>query len=141
MGGQGSGRRPRPPKNFGTASVEPPEDFDPVALAEWQRVTEELGERGQLTAASVSAVTVHCRAVSRFEAASLRVAADGLVVTSARSGLARRHPALAIAEAAGREIQRFVNLYGLVYQPAPVPKDDFDDDYNPSHPFAWAGQG
>jgi P27 family predicted phage terminase small subunit len=141
VGGQGSGRRPRPPQYFGAVSVEAPEDFDAVALAEWERVTEELGERGQLTAASVSAITVHCRCVSRFEAASLRVAADGLVQTSARSGLARRHPALAIVENCGRDIQRFVSTYGLVYQPAPVPKDDFEDGYDPSNPFAWAGRG
>jgi P27 family predicted phage terminase small subunit len=132
MGGQGSGRRPRQAKTFG-AVLEAPQDFDEVALAEWQRVTDELGERGQLTAASLSAVKVHCRAVSRFEDASLRVAADGLVVTSARSGLARRHPALAIVESCGRDIQRFVSLYGLLHPPAPAPapETDHDNRYNP----------
>jgi P27 family predicted phage terminase small subunit len=140
MGGQGSGRRPRTAKNFGPVRVDPPQDFDAVALAEWERVIDELGERGQLTAASVSAVRVHCRCVSRFEDASLRVAADGLVVTSARSGLARRHPALAIVESCGRDIQRFVSLYGLVLPPAPVEADEDCDDAA-YQPFAWAGRG
>ena len=136
MGGQGSGRRPRQAKNFGAVLTDPPDSFDAVALAEWERVTDELGERGQLTAASVSALQVHCRAVSRFEDASLRVAADGLVVTSARSGLARRHPALAIVESCGRDIQRFTSLYGLMHPPAPAPPPENDHD-DRDNPFNW----
>lgn len=110
--GRDSGGRPvKPTPSFVRLPPEPPDWLSPVARAEWDRVLPEL-QRLQLTKPlDAAALTAYCLCWARLVEAQRLIDAEGVLGTSAQGR--HRHPAVAVVEAAAKELRTWCQEFGL----------------------------
>jgi P27 family predicted phage terminase small subunit len=142
--GRGNGRdsmgRPIPqvPK-FNRGAPDPPPWLDPEAAALWARVAPSLERLDLIKDEDAESFATYCTAWSRFVAAVKTYQREGLTATNPSSGRISTHPAVHVAMAAGRDLLRYAQEFGLtpaaeiaLARPA-APESDGDD------PFRWKG--
>lgn len=110
-GRDSGGRKVNLPPGFVRLPPEPPEILDGDALAEWQRVVPEL-QRLQLTKPiDAASLTAYCLTWQRLCDAQRVVAEEGLLAVNSQGR--GRHPAVAIVEAASKELRAWAAEFGL----------------------------
>lgn len=135
--GRDSGGRPvAPVPGFVRLPPEPPGFLEGEALDEWNRVVPEL-QRLQLTkpidAASLAA---YCLSWQRFAEAQQMINKDGLIHTNSQGRV--RHPAVAIVEAASKELRAWAHEFGLTPS-AEANVAGREDDDGEANPFSNTG--
>jgi P27 family predicted phage terminase small subunit len=135
--GRGNGKdsigRPIPaPPPFERAAPEPPAWLEAEALKVWERVAPALDRLDLLKDEDREAFAAYCTAWARFVDAVGTYQADGLTIEMPPSGRVVAHPAVKIAEAAGRDLLRYAQEFGLTpsaeINVAKPPVSDAGDD-------------
>lgn len=135
--GRDSGGRmvPKVP-GFVRLPPEPPEFLEGEARDEWERVLPEL-QRLQLTKTiEAASLAAYCLAWQRFSDAQRIINDEGLLHENSQGRV--RHPAVAIVEAASKELRAWANEFGLT----PAAESNVacqEDDGGESNPFAGSG--
>jgi P27 family predicted phage terminase small subunit len=122
------GSRPRDRSRTGpapTATSGPPEIHplvagDPVALAEWHKVTGLLEARGMLAPIFGPIIALYCTSFSRWREAEDLVRRDGMTVTI--RGELKTHPAVRISRSEVAFMQRCLKELGLTPGSRVAPK-------------------
>lgn len=136
--GRDSGGRkvPESPKFIRQAS-DAPDWLDAEALAEWRRVAPTLERLDLLKPEDRALLSAYCETWSVYVAAVQRVRAEGLTITSPKSGVVHRNPAVTVAETARMHLLRLASEFGLTpaaeQRLAVAPGDD-GDGLNPFAP-------
>jgi P27 family predicted phage terminase small subunit len=118
---------------FARGVPEPPGWLEPEAEKLWRRDAPTLDSLELLKPEDGEAFATYCTAWARLVDAVGTYQAEGLTITTAPHGRIVAHPAVKIAEAAGRDLFRFAQQFGLtpaaeinLAKPAkPDPEDDF----------------
>jgi P27 family predicted phage terminase small subunit len=118
---------------FDRCAPEPPGWLEPEALKLWQRVAPSLDRLDLLKDEDRETFAVYCTAWSRFVDAASTCQLEGLTITTQPHGRVVAHPAVKIAEAAGRDLLRFAQEFGLtpaaeISLAKPVKPPTSDDD-------------
>lgn len=105
--GRDSGGRkvPESPK-FIRQAPDAPDWLDAEALAEWRRVAPTLERLDLLKPEDRALLSAYCETWSVYVAAVQRVRAEGLTITSPKSGVVHRNPAVTVAETARMHLLR-----------------------------------
>lgn len=110
---------------------------DAEALAEWRRVAPTLERLDLLKPEDRALLSAYCETWSVYVAAVQRVRAEGLTITSPKSGVVHRNPAVTVAETARMHLLRLASEFGLTpaaeQRLAVAPGDD-GDGLNPFAP-------
>lgn len=136
--GRDSGGRkvPESPK-FIHQAPDAPDWLDAEALAEWRRVAPTLERLDLLKPEDRALLSAYCETWSVYVAAVQRVRAEGLTITSPKSGVVHRNPAVTVAETARMHLLRLASEFGLTpaaeQRLAVAPGDD-GDGLNPFAP-------
>lgn len=136
--GRDSGGRkvPEAPK-FIRQAPDAPDWLDAEALAEWRRVAPTLERLDLLKPEDRALLSAYCETWSVYVAAVQRVRAEGLTITSPKSGVVHRNPAVTVAETARMHLLRLASEFGLTpaaeQRLAVAPGDD-GDGLNPFAP-------
>ncbi|MCB5343935.1 phage terminase small subunit P27 family [Mycobacterium tuberculosis] len=136
--GRDSGGRkvPESPK-FICQAPDAPDWLDAEALAEWRRVAPTLERLDLLKPEDRALLSAYCETWSVYVAAVQRVRAEGLTITSPKSGVVHRNPAVTVAETARMHLLRLASEFGLTpaaeQRLAVAPGDD-GDGLNPFAP-------
>lgn len=137
-GRDSGGREVTPTPAFRRLPPQPPEFLFGDALEEWQRVVPELQRLGLTKAVDAASLSAYCLAWQRLCQAQ-RVIQEGseLGLLAVNSQGLTRHPAVAIAEAASKELRAWAHEFGLT--PAAeanlvTPEADLDEQ----NPFSGA---
>lgn len=136
--GRDSGGRkvPESPK-FIRQAPDAPDWLDAEALAEWRRVAPTLERLDLLKPEDRALLSAYCETWSVYVAAVQRVRAEGLTITSPKSGVVHRNPAVTVAETARMHLLRLASEFGLTpaaeQRLAVAPGDD-GDGLNPFAP-------
>jgi P27 family predicted phage terminase small subunit len=88
-----------------------PEWLPPVAREEWDRIVPELARLELLKVADRAALTAYCLAWDRLVQAQKQITADGVLGTNSQGVV--RHPAVAVVEAASKELRSWAAEFGL----------------------------
>lgn len=94
---------------------EPPGEWaksNPVALAEWERLTPHLYTLGLLTAVDRAVIVAYCEAWSRLRQAEAEIAENGLLVETT-NGNVIQSPAVGIANTAFKNMLTAATEFGL----------------------------
>lgn len=97
---------------FDRGIPEPPDWLDAEAADVWRQVTPTLDRLDLLKRDDRQTLAAYCSAWSRFAAATQEYQREGVTITG-DSGMPRIHPAVKVAEAAGRDLFRFAQDFGL----------------------------
>lgn len=134
--GRDSGGRPvKPAPGFKRLPPSPPPIITGEALDEWHRVVAELSRLGVLKQIDGAGLAAYCLAWQRLVEAQKLVAEAGLLAETSQ-GLGR-HPAVAVAEAASKELRAWAHEFGLTPSAEAnlvVPESSGDGDDNPFDP-------
>lgn len=141
-GRDSGGRKVATPPGFTRLPPEPPEWLPDEARAEWQRVVPELQRLHLTKPVDRAALAAYCLTWDRFVAAQKELTANGSVLGRNSQGVVR-HPAVAVIEAASKELRAWAVEFGLTPSAEqrvarPEAGGDGDGDANP---FAEAGTG
>lgn len=110
--GRDSGGRPvKEPPPFKRLPPEPPEWLPVEAAAEWRRVVPELARLELVKEIDRASLTAYCLTWDRLVTAQRQIADDGLLHTNSQGRT--RHPAVAIVEAASKELRAWAAEFGL----------------------------
>ena len=91
----------------------PPTWLSPVAKAEWKRVTRDLARLGIIhPVLDVTILACYCSTYSLWRDATAQVTAEGMTYKT-DAGLVKRHPGVAIAAQAARDLLSFGAELGL----------------------------
>jgi P27 family predicted phage terminase small subunit len=132
-GGRDQAGAPIPvPPAFDRGAPEPPAWLEAEALKVWTRVAPSLDRLDLLKDEDREAFAAYCTAWARFVDAVGTYQAEGLTIAMPPSGRVVAHPAVRVAESAGRDLLRFAQEFGLtpsaeinLAKPAkPVSSDD-----------------
>lgn len=114
-GRDSGGRAVKPPPAFVRLPPEPPEILDEKAHAEaravWERVVPELSRLGLVKEIDAEALAAYCLTWERFVLAQRAIDEDGLFATTSQ-GIGR-HPAVAILDAASKDLRAWASEFGL----------------------------
>lgn len=112
--GRDSGGRPIPevPK-FDRGAPDSPDWLADEARAVWDRVAPSLESLDLLKPDDREVFAAYCTAWARFAEAVRLYQSEGLTVRNPQSGRISAHPAVSIAESAGRDLLRFAQDFGL----------------------------
>jgi len=113
--------RLRPEIDVQLVSAVPSEGLDPIAQAEWHRITEEMSANGLITALDSAVLSGYCVNYSRWKRAEAAIAQEGEVIYVTTYDTHRnpvsekpmRNPQLQISESAQRLMSRFADQLGL----------------------------
>lgn len=132
--GRDSGGRPVvEAPSFVRLPPEPPEILWGDALEEWQRVVPELQRLKLTKPIDAAALTAYCLAWQRLCQAQRVIDEEGLLAVNSQGRT--RHPAVAIVEAASKELRAWAAEFGLTPSAETrVSKPEGDD--GESNPFA-----
>jgi P27 family predicted phage terminase small subunit len=113
---------------------EPPYFLEGEALAEWNRIVPELARLELLKPVDSAALTAYCLAWQRLVDAHALVASEGLLSHNSQGRV--RHPAVAVIEAASKDLRAWCSEFGLTPSAEnrvtrPEPSDGTDEN-----PFA-----
>jgi P27 family predicted phage terminase small subunit len=97
---------------FELAIPRPPRHLDPVAKAEWRRVSRELFDAGLLTRVDRAALAAYCQAWSTWVDAVKRLREEGQTIISDK-GYVYQHPLVAIRDKAVEQMRRFMVEFGM----------------------------
>lgn len=132
----GGQKVPESPK-FIRQAPDAPDWLDAEALAEWRRVAPTLERLDLLKPEDRALLSAYCETWSVYVAAVQRVRAEGLTITSPKSGVVHRNPAVTVAETARMHLLRLASEFGLTpaaeQRLAVAPGDD-GDGLNPFAP-------
>lgn len=131
------GRKVTPPPAFRRLPPEAPDWLPDEARAEWERVIPEL-QRLQLTKPlDRAALTAYCLTWDRLVTAQREVTSCGSVLGQNSQGIVR-HPAVAVVEAASKELRAWAAEFGLTpAAESKISKPEADD--GDSNPFGGDG--
>jgi P27 family predicted phage terminase small subunit len=130
-GRDAGGRKVEPAPPYVRSAPEPPEWLPAEALAEWRRVVPEMQRLRMLKKADRAALTAYVCTWDRLVQAQAMVNTEGVLAINSQGRV--RHPAVAIVEAAAKELRAWAQEFGLTptaegrMQLPPV-DDDLDDD-------------
>ncbi len=106
-----SADEPEPP--MVEADTLPPEWLSPEAREHWPEVAKHLRDAKILTVMDVTALSLYCEAFARWRAAQAEVAANGMIVYSAKSGFPVQSPYVSIANAAWAQMLKILVEFGM----------------------------
>lgn len=133
-GRDSGGREVKPPPPFKRLAPEPPDFLAGEALDEWRRVVPEL-QRLELTKPlDRASLTAYCLTWQRLCQAQLEVARDGVLSTNSQGVV--RHPAVAVVEAASKELRAWAHEFGLTPASEANVSSGGDDGAEDENPFA-----
>lgn len=112
---------------------EPPELLWGDALEEWQRVVPELQRLSLTKPVDAASLTAYCLAFQRMVQAQRLIDEDGLLHTNSQGRV--RHPAVAIVEAASKELRAWANEFGFTPSAENRVGKVEADDGNEGNPF------
>lgn len=108
----------------------PPATLGPVALAEWNRVVEDLERLGVLSLSDRPTLALYCQHYARWVEAEEHIKKLGMVSSTAAGG-AKINPYIQISKDSAKEALRIAQLFGLspsdrsrLKTEAPKPKTD-----------------
>lgn len=137
--GRDSGGRPvQEPPAFRRLPPEPPEWLPEEARAEWERVVPELARLELLKPVDRSALVAYCLCWDRLVQAQREIEADGSVLATNSQGRVR-HPAVAVIEAASKELRAWAGEFGLTPSAEGKVGRQGADDGDAENPFAGSG--
>ncbi|MEU4576624.1 phage terminase small subunit P27 family [Nonomuraea sp. NPDC023979] len=130
--GRDSGGRPvKQPPGFVRLPPDPPEWLPREARAEWERVVPELARLQLTKPVDRAALTAYCLTWDRMVRAQQEIEDDGGSVLGRNSQGRVRHPAVAVVEAASKELRAWCAEFGFtpsaenrVNNPEPDPGED-----------------
>lgn len=135
-GRDSGGRLVKPDPGFTRLPPQAPEWLPLEARAEWERVVPEL-QRLQLTKPiDRAALTAYCLTWDRLVRAQKEMDADGGSVLGHNSQGRVRHPAVAVIEAASKELRSWANEFGLTPSAENRVGKAADDGAGDENPFA-----
>lgn len=112
--GQGTdsgGRKVADTPKFKRVPPVAPEWLPSAAKAEWERIVPELSRLELLKPVDRAALTSYCLAWDRLVEAQKIIDAEGILGTNSQGRV--RHPAVAIVEAASKELRSWAGEFGL----------------------------
>lgn len=112
-GRDSGGREVKQPPAFLRLPPEPPEILYGDALEEWQRIVPELQRLGLTKTVDAAALTAYCLTWQRLLQAQRLVDEEGQGLITQNSQGRVRNPALAIVEAASKELRAWAHEFGL----------------------------
>lgn len=112
-GRDSGGRQVKQPPGFVRLPPEAPEWLPDEARAEWERVVPELQRLRLLKPVDRAALTAYCLTWDRLVRAQKEIDDDGGSVLGENSQGRVRHPAVAVIEAASKELRAWAAEFGL----------------------------
>lgn len=137
-GRDSGGRKVVEPPSFRRVPPEAPGWLPPEARAEWERVVPELARLDLLKPADRAALTAYCLAWDRLVQAQRQMQEDGSVLAVNSQGRVR-HPAVAVIEAASKELRAWAGEFGLTPSAESKVGRQGADDGDEENPFAVSG--
>ena len=137
-GRDSGGRKVAEPPAFKRVPPEAPEWLPAEARAEWERVVPELARLDLLKPVDRSALTAYCLTWDRLVQAQRQMDEDGSVLATNSQGRVR-HPAVAVIEAASKELRAWAGEFGLTPSAESRVGRQGDDDGDATNPFAGSG--
>ncbi|MFF5778162.1 phage terminase small subunit P27 family [Streptomyces virginiae] len=137
-GRDSGGRKVTEPPAFKRVPPEPPAWLPAEARAEWDRVVPELARLDLLKPVDRSALTAYCLTWDRLVQAQRQMDEDGSVLATNSQGRVR-HPAVAVIEAASKELRSWAGEFGLTPSAESKVGRQGDDDGDATNPFAGSG--
>ncbi|MGW6872902.1 phage terminase small subunit P27 family [Streptomyces xanthophaeus] len=137
-GRDSGGRKVTEPPAFKRLPPEAPEWLPAEARAEWERVVPELARLDLLKPVDRGALTAYCLTWDRLVQAQMEMASDGSVLATNSQGRVR-HPAVAVIEAASKELRAWAGEFGLTPSAESRVGRQGDDDGDATNPFAGSG--
>jgi P27 family predicted phage terminase small subunit len=110
-GTDSGGRKVKPTPTFKRLPPNPPTWLPREAKAEWRRVVPELSRLDLLKPVDRAALTAYCLAWDRLFTAQKMIDRDGLLASTSQG--VGRHPAVAVVEAASKELRSWASEFGL----------------------------
>jgi P27 family predicted phage terminase small subunit len=110
-GRDSGGRKVAASLGFVRLPPEPPYWLEGEALAEWNRVVPELARLELIKPIDSASLAAYCTTWARFVDAQALLAAEGLLGFNSQGRV--RHPAVAIVEAASKELRAWAQEFGL----------------------------
>lgn len=111
-GRDSGGRKVKEPPAFRRVAPQPPEWLPEEARSEWDRVVPELMRLELTKPIDRAALTAYCLTWDRLVRAQREMEFDGSVLSHNSQGRVR-HPAVAVIEAASKELRAWVGEFGL----------------------------
>lgn len=110
-GRDSGGRKVATPPKFKRLPPTAPEWLPVEAAAEWERVVPELARLELLKPVDRAALTAYCLTWDRLVEAQRLVTADGVLGSNSQGTV--RHPAVAVVEAASKELRAWAGEFGF----------------------------
>lgn len=110
-GRDSGGREVKPTPLFVRSSPEAPDFLDGEALDEWNRVVPELMRLELTKPIDRASLTAYCLTWQRLVTAQQLVSSEGVLSTNSQGRV--RHPAVAVIEAASKELRAWAHEFGL----------------------------
>ncbi|MER8266521.1 phage terminase small subunit P27 family [Streptomyces griseus] len=137
-GRDSGGRKVVEPPAFKRLPPEAPDWLPAEARAEWDRIVPELARLDLLKPVDRSALTAYCLTWDRLVRAQREMESDGSVLSTNSQGRVR-HPAVAVIEAASKELRAWAGEFGLTPSAEAKVSRQGDDDGDSTNPFAGSG--
>ena len=130
-GKDSGGRDVAKPPAFKRLPPEAPEWLPPEAAAEWARVVPELARLELLKPVDRAALTAYCLTWDRLVQAQRLVTEAGVLGTNSQGTV--RHPAVAVVEAASKELRAWAGEFGFTpsAENKLSPREADDDEADP----------
>ncbi len=110
-GRDSGGRRIKQSPGFVRLPPEPPAILTGEALAEWHRVVPELQRLKLTKPVDASSLSAYCLCWQRLVEAQLIINEEGLLGVNSQGRV--RHPAVAVVEAASKDLRSWATEFGL----------------------------
>jgi P27 family predicted phage terminase small subunit len=110
-GRDSGGRKLAATPKFKRLPPEAPDWLPAEAAAEWERVVPELSRLELLKPVDRASLTAYCLAWDRLVEAQRQVTADGVLGRNSQGIV--RHPAVAVVEAASKELRAWASEFGF----------------------------
>ena len=110
-GTDSGGRKLAPTPKFKRLPPTAPEWLPDEARAEWERVVPELARLELVKPVDRAALTAYCLTWDRLVEAQRVVSAEGVLGTNSQGTV--RHPAVAVVEAASKELRAWAGEFGF----------------------------
>ena len=110
-GRDSGGRKVAPTPAFKRLPPEAPAWLPDEARAEWERVVPELARLDLVRPVDRAALTAYCLAWDRLVTAQQLISDEGVLGTNSQGRV--RHPAVAVVEAASKDLRSWASEFGL----------------------------
>ncbi|WP_405848138.1 phage terminase small subunit P27 family [Streptomyces niveus] len=137
-GRDSGGRKVSETPSFKRLPPEAPEWLPDEARAEWERVVPELARLDLLKPVDRGALTAYCLTWDRLVQAQKQMDEDGSVLSTNSQGRVR-HPAVAVIEAASKELRAWAGEFGLTPSAESRVAQQGDGNGGEANPFSGSG--